>query len=68
MEVVIGIFLLYFIAKLVVHVTISFIDICVTAWRDSVSVKNRKIIRHWEWLREIGYHETAEIFIITKLR
>jgi len=68
MEIIIATFFLYFMARLLVQLTISFIEICVTVRRDRMSIKNRKVIRRWEWLREIGCHETAEIFIIKKLR
>lgn len=67
-NIIIAILFLYFIARLLVQLTISIIDICVTSRRDRMSIKNRKVIRRWEWLRKTGCHETAEMFILSKLK
>lgn len=67
-KIIIAILFLYFIARFLVHAIISIVHICVEARRERMSIKNRKVIRRWEWLRKTGCHETAEIFILSKLK
>ncbi len=43
------------------------VDIFIEIWGEIVSVKNRKIIRHWDWLRTMGYEEAA-LIILQKMR
>lgn len=67
MEIIIATFLLYFIARLLVQFIISVIEFCGEARRDRRSIKNRKIIRRYEWLQKIGCQEAAQ-FIVKRLR
>jgi len=59
MEVVIFVFLLYYGVKFLLFLLESLAYFLITMREEHMSRKNRLIIRHWEWLREMGYHETA---------
>ncbi len=43
------------------------VDILIEIWGEIMSRKNRLVIRHWDWLREMGYNETA-LIILKKMR
>lgn len=43
------------------------IKILIGVWGEIMSVKNRKVIRHWDWLRTMGYEEAA-LIILQKIK
>jgi len=59
MEVIVFGFFVYYSVRFLFFLLELLVDI----WSEYVSVKNRKIIRHWDWLREMGYHETGNIIL-----
>jgi len=63
MEVVIGVFLLYFGAIFLFFLLEFFVESFVITRERYMSRKNRLIIRHWEWLHGMGYHETGNIIL-----
>jgi len=67
MEITVFGFLLYFGAILFFFHLEFFVETFVIIRESYMSRKNRLIIRHWEWLIKIGYHEAAEI-IVKKIR
>jgi len=67
MEIFIFVFLLYYGAKFLFLLFEFLVDFFIVRWESYMSRKNRLIIRHWEWLIKIGYHEAAEI-IVKKIR
>ena len=59
MEIFAFIFLLYYGTKFLFLLFEFLIDSFIMVLDRRVSRKNRKIIRHWEWLRAMGYEEMA---------
>lgn len=43
------------------------VEILIDLWGEFMSAKNRKIIRHWDWLRTMGYEEAA-LIILQKIK
>lgn len=43
------------------------VKIFIDLWGEIMSVKNRKVIRHWDWLITMGYEEAA-LIILKKIK
>lgn len=63
MEIFVFVFLLYFGAIFLFFLLEIFVESFVITRESYMSRKNRLIIRHWDWLREMGYHETGNIIL-----
>lgn len=63
MEVVVFVFLLYYGVKFLFFLLEFTVDFFIIMWGERMSKKNRKIIRHWEWLVTMGYEETSEAIL-----
>lgn len=63
MEVVVFVFLLYYGVKFLFFLLEFIVDFFIIMWDERMSKKNRKIIRHWEWLMIMGYKETSDIIL-----
>lgn len=63
MEVIVFVFLLYYGVKFLFFLLEFIVDFFIIMWDERMSKKNRKIIRHWEWLVTMGYEETSDIIL-----
>lgn len=50
-----------------INILTLIIKILIGVWGEIMSVKNRKVIRHWDWLRTMGYEEAA-LIILKKIK
>lgn len=63
MEILILVFLLYYGVKFLFFLLELFVDTLIIMLEERVLKKNRKIIRHWEWLKTMGYEETSDVIL-----
>lgn len=60
-----------FLILIAVIISVNFLifiaQIISDLWETYMTVKNRKIIRHWDWLRTMG-HEEAALIILQKIK
>lgn len=63
MEIFVLIFLLYYGVKFLFFLLELFVDTLIIMLEERVLKKNRKIIRHWEWLKTMGYEETSDAIL-----
>jgi len=63
MEIFVFIFLLYYGVQLLFLIFELLVDSIIVMLKRHMSRKNKLIIRHWEWLRAMGYEESALIIL-----
>lgn len=63
MEVFVIILLLYCGARFLFFLLEFLVDFFIIRRESYMSKKNRKVIRHWDWLRIMGYEETGAIIL-----